>query len=90
MNECEASPQEKCNPEKATLTIEKASLGSRLKRGLFCEDGFSCSFTFGTLAILAFWALVYAYIIYVYAFNYGNWDPNYRNYCNRNGVNNCG
>jgi hypothetical protein len=91
MNECEAPSQEKINTEASTLTIENSTFVAQSKRGLHCEDGCSFSITFSTLLILAFWALI-AYIIYVYGFNYGSWDPNYRYYCNNNfnGVNNCG
>ena len=91
MKECDmpsSLPQEKISTEETTLTIENTSFVARLKRGNFA-DCYTFSITFSSLFLLALLALA-GYIIYVYAFNYGNWDPNYRNYCNRNGVNNCG
>ena len=95
MKEGEASSslsQEKISTEETTvLTIENSSFVARLKRGSFFGDCYTFSITFSSFFLLALLALA-GYIIYVYAFNYGNWDPNYRNYCNNNfnGVNNCG
>ena len=84
MNECEApssSSQEKCSTEEAQLTIEKSSLAARLKRGFYFEDGCYISVQYTVLALIGL-GILFSYLIFVYGFNYGVWDPNFRHICN--------
>jgi len=71
-------------PPTTSLTIEKTSFRARLKRGLSCNDGLTFEITVGSLLILLFWGLV-GYLIYVYGFNGGNWNPYGNNNNNING-----
>ena len=68
---------EKSRPSSnSSLTIEKTSFLTRLRRGFSYDDdgGYTLEMSFGSLLILAFWAFI-GYIIYVYGFHGGNWNP---------------
>ncbi len=64
-----------------SMTVEKSSFVTRFKRGLSCDtcdDGMTFEITIGWCLILAILGLI-GYIIYVYGFNGGNWNPNNNN-----------
>ena len=67
--------------ETTPMTVEKSSFVTRFKRGLSCntcDDGVTFEITIGWCLILALLGLI-GYIIYVYGFNGGNWNPNNNN-----------
>ena len=76
-----------------TLIIEKASpFRARFtKRGFSSsddDDGLTFQITFGSLLFtLIFWAFI-GYLIFVYGFNGGNWNPFGNNGCTNNNNNN--